>query len=232
MIENFVHYLKQTEKISTSRIKTIFDIGARDCQQSLELSNAFSEAQIFAFEANPRTLPLCRNLARANPKIQLIEGAVNVFDGEVDFYPVDQERTQTTWRDGNPGASSLFVSNGEYTLEHYVQDKVRVSCHRLDSICRKYSISKIDLVWMDLQGAELLALQSLGKSLETIDYIFTEVSFRAIYHGQCMFQDVHAYLTNSGFDLQTEPDRGKWQDDVIYRNRKAGARNELKSALS
>ena len=36
----------------------------------------------------------------------------------------------------------------------------------------------IDLLWIDLQGAELLALQSAGGLLEKTRYIYIEVSHR------------------------------------------------------
>lgn len=218
MIESFVHYLKNTEQIDPSQIRSIFDVGARDCQQSIALANEFQNANVYAFEANPQTIPLCRANIQSYSKVHLIEGAVNIFNGEVDFFPIDPKETKTTWADGNPGASSLFKANGEYPLELYVQTKVRVPCHRLDKICSDYKIESVDILWMDLQGAELLALQSLGAQLKKIKYIFTEVSFRPIYHGQCLFPDLHQYLTVNNFSLSSAPKMNQWQDDVIYKN--------------
>jgi FkbM family methyltransferase len=80
----------------------------------------------------------------------------------VNFFPIDPKRTVTTWKDGNPGASSLFVAQDGYPHEKYVQNEIMVNCHRLDSICEQEKIVP-DLIWIDLQGAELLAFESLGK---------------------------------------------------------------------
>ena len=71
---------------------------------------------------------------------------------------------------------------------------------------------------MDLQGAELLALQSAGALLDKVRYIYTEVSHRPIYKGQCLFDDVDAFLTARGFRLCTKIDRTRWQQDAIYEN--------------
>jgi len=42
-------------------------------------------------------------------------------------------------------------------VEQYVQNKVEVDCIRLDDLCGQLQIDVIDLIWMDLQGAELRA---------------------------------------------------------------------------
>jgi len=143
---------------------TIFDIGSRDCEQSIEFYNTFPNSKIYSFECNPNTLDLCRkNTSNYKDRITLVEGAVTDYDGEITFYPIDQQKTITTWKDGNPGASSIFRSNGTYDAEHYVQYKIKTNCHRLDTVMRTYNIDKVDIIWMDLQGAELLALKSLGE---------------------------------------------------------------------
>ncbi len=76
----------------------------------------------------------------------------------------------------------------------------------------------IDLIWMDLQGAELLALESAGALLERTRYVYTEVSHRPIYQGQCLFDDVDAFLKARGFRCCSTVDRNNWQQDLIYEN--------------
>ena len=71
------------------------------------------------------TLNLCeQNIIPYQDRITLIKGAVCDYDGSITFYPINQEKTITTWKDGNPGASSLFKSNGKYPIETYVQDEI------------------------------------------------------------------------------------------------------------
>ena len=111
MIENFIKYIenKKDELI-------IFDIGSRDCLQSIEFYNKFPNAKIYAFECNANTLEICKaNIKNYSERITLIEGAVCDYDGNITFYPIDQTKTITTWKDGNPGASSIFKSNGTET---------------------------------------------------------------------------------------------------------------------
>ncbi len=147
MINNFIKHIPDKTKEYV-----IFDIGSRDCVQSIEFYNAFPNAKIYAFECNANTLDICRrNIERYSDRITLIEGAVCDYDGHITFYPINQEKTRTTWSDGNPGASSIFRSNGQYTVEHYVQDETITNCHRLDTVMEKYNIPQVDIIWMDLR---------------------------------------------------------------------------------
>lgn len=213
MIENILKYIDTTKEL------IIFDIGSRDCMQSIEFYNACPNAKIYAFECNPNTLPLCRkNIENYKDRITLIEGAVCDYDGTITFYPINQQKTRTTWEDGNPGASSLFRSNGQYPIETYVQDEVKTNCHRLDTIMKKYGISRVDVIWMDLQGAELLALKSLGKMIEYVDIIYTEVSYKEMYTGQVMFSELNTFISSNKFRLQNHLSLSGWQEDAIYKN--------------
>lgn len=193
--------------------KIILDLGARDCKQSIELSEAFPGATVYAFECNPNTIPLCRENIKSYKNIILIEKAVTSYDGFITFYPINQKETKTSWKDGNPGASSVFKSNGTYEYETYVQYETVVSCCRLDSIITE----KVDLIWMDLQGSELNAMIGLGDKLRNVDYIHTEVSHKPIYLGQCMFPELNTFLTQN-FKLINNLTYQGWQEDAIYKN--------------
>ena len=217
MIEQLLEFLR-IRGVDFATIEVVFDIGSRDGVQAIEFSRQFPEAHIVAIECNPNTLDRCRRNIATSSRITLIDKAVNSYSGRCVFYPIDPLKTTTTWKDGNPGASSLFVANGEYPVETYVQDKVEVDCVRLDDLCKQHHIHAIDIIWMDLQGAELLALQSAGDLLDKVRYIYTEVSHRPIYEGQCLFDDVEAFLNARGFRRCTKIDTTRWQQDAIYEN--------------
>jgi FkbM family methyltransferase len=196
----------------------IFDIGSRDCLQSIELYKTFPNSRIYAFECNPNTINLCKtNIIPYSDRITLIQGAVCDYNGEITFYPINQEKTETSWKDGNPGASSIFKSNGRYSIETYVQDTIVTNCHRLDTVMKTYDIPKVDIIWMDLQGAELLALKSLGNYINNVRYIHTEVSHREIYTGQVMFDKLNDFMLSNTFSIMNKLTLQGWQEDVVYK---------------
>lgn len=213
MIEKFVKYISDK-----NRDYVIFDVGSRDCKQSIEFYKTFPNAKIYAFECNPNTLPICEtNIIPYQDRITLIKGAVCDYDGNITFFPINQEKTRTTWKDGNPDASSIFKSNNQYTIEKYVQNEITTNCHRLDTVMQKIGISRVDIIWMDLQGAELLALKGLGNQLSKVEYMHTEVSHKAMYTGQVMYKELDSFITKNGFELQNSLSLHGWQEDAIYK---------------
>ena len=94
MIRKFVNHINDKDKAYV-----IFDVGSRDCQQSIEFYKTFPNAKIYAFECNPNTLNLCeQNIIPYQDRITLIKGAVCDYDGSITFYPINQEKTRTTWK--------------------------------------------------------------------------------------------------------------------------------------
>lgn len=217
MIEQFIHFLRNNNYNFDEKI-VILDIGSRDCNQSIEFTKYFPNSTVYAFECNPNTLELCKKNIKNHTNIKLIEGAVNNYNGNCTFYPINKDKTITTWEDGNPGASSLFLATGNYPHETYFQDEITVNCHRIDSILQNDNVNKVNLIWMDLQGAELLALNSMGNILNTVDYIYTEVSHQPLYHGQVLFPELDKFLVDNNFTCMTNVNRNGWQEDVIYKN--------------
>lgn len=215
----FNSYLTQTFK--NKEVEVIFDVGACHALESVELSKKYPNAKVYTFEANPVSYNVCLENTEGYDSITVINEAVNDYDGLCKFYPMDKEKTITTWEDGNQGASSLYRANGQYDfIEKYVQYEIEVPCTRLDTFCERNGIDKIDIIWMDLQGAELKALQSLGSLLDTVQIIHTELEMNPMYEGQCLFRDVNEYLTNNGFDLEYGDTNVQFGSNFIFTNQR------------
>lgn len=181
----------------------IVELGARDCMETLSLHSQYPAARILTFECNPDKVQECRDRVKGIKEITLVEKAVSNETGTISFFQIDTEKTETTWKDGNPGASSLFKATGNYSQEKYVQKEVKVECTTLYEELPKHKAEKIDLLWMDIQGSELNALKGLGSKLANVSVIHTEVEFMEIYQGQPLFWEVKQFLNQKGFYLAT-----------------------------
>jgi FkbM family methyltransferase len=194
----------------------VFELGARDCNETLAISQKFPLARIYCFECNQATLPICRERTADNSMITLVESAAGDRDGMTFFHPIDQHKTVTTWDDGNPGASSLFVASGKYELETYVQGTVEVPITRLDTFMARHKIPKVDALWMDIQGAELMALRGFGDRIYDVKLISLEAEFIEIYDAQPLFWEIHDFLTGKGFFLTNFLSLGRFACDAVY----------------
>lgn len=199
-------------------ISTIVECGARDCTETVAFHELLPQAEIYAFECNPDTLPVCRNTVRGIDKIHLVEKAVSDTCENVTFFKIDPSRTRATWSDGNPGASSLFIASGKYPVEDYAQTPVTVVAVTLEKFMATAGLAMIDLLWMDLQGAELLALRGLGPAIKRVKLIHLEVEFIEMYSGQALWPDIRRFLSSHGFHLQTFTTFGEYSADAVFCN--------------
>lgn len=78
-----------------------------------------------------------------------------------------------------------------------VQSRLQVSQRRLDDVLD----SGIDILKLDLQGAELAALEGAGELLQRTRLVLTEVEFVALYRDQPLFADIDRHLRAKGFRL-------------------------------
>jgi FkbM family methyltransferase len=71
----------------------------------------------------------------------------------------------------------------------------------VDSWAQSADVGAIDVVKVDVQGAELDVLRGAERSLESVRVIETEVEFQELYQGQPLFTDVNRFLRERGFSL-------------------------------
>lgn len=202
--------------IGGSAVKTVVEIGARDCAETLAFASRYPQAQIYTLECNPETLPLCRERMGGKPNVRLIERAIADKNGAVDFYQIDTKRTKTQYPGGNPGASSLFPASGDYPLENYVQNKITVPAITLKALFKQERIESVDLMWMDIQGAELAALRGAQEDLARIKLIHLEVAFFEVYKNQPLFKEIKSFLGKNDFAFLTFTQISRYAGDAIF----------------
>jgi FkbM family methyltransferase len=197
--------------IDLESINTILDVGSWHLKQSIEFAELFPEAKIYAFEPNPNNYQECistYNSASESVKsrIEIFNTAVDSIDGTIKFYPVINE---------NPGASSKYKFikglNGTFLGKDWIQEEIEVDATTLDTWATENSISSVDCIWIDVQGAELDVFKGARDVLTNVKVIFTEVATKSYYDGQPLYSELNEFLVNEGF-CEVEISR---EDNVI-----------------
>lgn len=174
----------------------IVDVGSYDGGDCLRFKAAFPEAQIITIEADPFRAELVRaNLASTD--IEVLETAILDREGPVDWFPA--------LINGKPEASgSIFLmTEREAAKRSHIEQPSQpgtVSGTRLSTIIRQRDVKHIDLLHMDIQGAEYAALLGLEQHRPSIIYI--EVG--AAYKGAPPPSKVHALLRDMGYTLAAD----------------------------
>lgn len=185
--------------------KVIFDIGARECNESICFAEAFPEAKIFSFEPNPNQKDACEINSSRYPQITFSPIALSDKNGEMDFYIAN----------GNVGASSLLKPHFiPWASDQSVSVK-KVKVETLDSFCNKNNVYP-DVIWMDVQGNELNTLKGGANALSSVKAIYTEAGVKPYYDGHTLKPDIVKFLSELGFRLIDEKLDWEMEANLIF----------------
>jgi FkbM family methyltransferase len=200
-------YLGHLENyVALSTIATILEVGSCEAEDTIKFVRDFPQAKIHCFE------PLEKNLdkAKSNLKeyatidnITLNNVAVSRKTGRATFYvssgqPVDTPR-DPEWDYGNKSSSLFKPGNNEHHSWLTFNKKIIVETIRLDNYLLEKNISGVDLIHMDVQGAELDVLIGLGTKLSSVKAIWLEVESQELYEKQPVEKDIEEFMKNNSF---------------------------------
>ena len=173
--------------------KTIFDCGANIGFVTHEFRKRFPSATVYAFEPNPVVFaPLERTFA-ADPKVRAISKGISRAPGRTVFN-----------QNANSGTSSLYEATS-YNRSHWARKatQIEVELTSIDSFTSAEGITSIDVLKLDLEGAELDALVGAERliSQQKIDVIYTEVAIVPLYKDQALLEDLTLHLRTKGYHL-------------------------------
>lgn len=115
--------------------------------------------------------------------------------------------------DGMSSSIFEFGTHPEFSPDTVFVDKLTMSTRTIDSLADEYDINA-NFLNMDLQGAELHALQGATDFLFDIDYVMTEVNCEEVYKGCAQVEQLDEFLEAYRFermDTYWVPDQG-WGD--------------------
>ena len=104
----------------------------------------------------------------------------------------------------NNGESSSLLEMEDHLIEHphiYVDKTLELTSKTIDSIIHTNNINpkSYNFLNLDIQGAELLALNGATMLLKDIDYIYSEVNIKHLYKDCALIEELDLFLKNYNF---------------------------------
>ncbi|PHX57422.1 FkbM family methyltransferase [Tychonema bourrellyi FEM_GT703] len=157
----------------------------------------YSNAEIHVFEASQRYFSLLLERFAGSPRVFCHNYAVSEENGTAVFYETTLDGTGSLLpmkiqEDQDQGLTTFGASPAEaYT----------VATVTLDSFA-PLAGKQIDLLWCDVQGAELKVLKGAKQTLERCSSLFLEVwLYRTMYQDQCQLSNLEKYLADHSIYL-------------------------------
>lgn len=184
----------------------IVELGAFDGGDAWRFHRKFPKARMVTVEADPVRIGIVRDTL-ADTDVEVFNFAACDNDGPIDWYAAEIE--------GATNAQGSIFQHTEAYRERFPfvqqQDAIQVPGKRFDTFCAEAGIDRIDLLHMDIEGAEIMVLRTLGAVRPKLIYLeWREGSFVGHEGGDSTAQ----LLEKMGYDLVA--DLG---DDRLYRHR-------------
>jgi FkbM family methyltransferase len=144
--------------------QVIVDAGAYTGFSAIFFANKYPAAEIIAVEPDPENFKLLTRNIRGYPRITPLQAAIWFEDTDLDLY----SQTEGHW------ASSLFSSSprAEQSAMH------RVRAIQIESLMSRFSLDRIDLLKIDIEGAEKELFEHAAPWIDRVGAIFIELHDR------------------------------------------------------
>src|SRR5262249_53744330 len=188
-------YGAQAALVEIEASLTIIDGGMHHGQSAEKYVLAFPACRVFGFE------PEAANFESSRRRLE-------TFGDRVRMFPVglsDQEGPAELKINSHDGTHSLLEIGdvSQWDSPANTIDRRPIDTVTLDGFCTQHGIDHIDILKLDIQGAELAALKDAEDLLRRrrARLVAAEVNFLPIYHDVPLFCDVEAYMRSVGYAL-------------------------------
>ena len=146
--------------------------------------------KIDAFECSKRYIAKLNSRFDNNHRVKIINKAVTSFNGDTKFYET------------NLNGNGSLLPLDELAKKSYgskQKEEFTVKTTTLDTF---YSDQKVDVLWIDVQGAEKSVLEGAKNTLKRVKAIFIEISILGgFYKNSVKMDSINQILKDYGFDL-------------------------------
>lgn len=189
-------------------IRGVIHIGAYNAEE-LPAYRECNVPKVIWIEALPNLAKKLQERFRDDDTQMVINAAISNIYETVDFIVTNNE------------ASSSLLELGTHLKHHprvWEEERIRVDTVPMTDIIGKYKIDMTgyNFLNIDIQGAELKALEGMSSHLNAIDYLYLEVNREYIYTDCCLIGELDAFLVD--FErVETLWTKYNWGDCFLVR---------------
>lgn len=184
-------------QLINARDPIIFDIGAHVGSITKIYRSLFPRAFIHSFEPFPQSFQELLKNTEGDSRIFCHQKAASCKDGNAIFNANINSATNSLLATDDRGSSFW----GDGLLDTI--SRIQVNTTTVDIFCKETGISNIDILKMDVQGAEFSVLKGATDMLKNqqIALIYTELILCPTYKNQNKFHEYLSFLASFGYEL-------------------------------
>lgn len=172
--------------------RVVFDVGAKDGRDTSQFLRIFPHANIWAFDCAKDCVDRLETAFMDEPRVTVIPKAVSDCEGSATFYSCSMR-----------GSSGLFPVSEKFSIEAKNTGSYKVETITLDGFMEERGIDKLDLLKIDVEGADLNVLEGCKHVIRmgNVRAILCELLFYPYYEGQCAAYDIMLFMACYNYSL-------------------------------
>jgi FkbM family methyltransferase len=207
--------------------KIILEVGCSDGYHTKQLRDGY-KLPLYGFEPVPHLQKLLQSKFANDPDVHIMEAAVDIEEGERDFF-ISNPNGQTDRGAIHPyGCSSLFPFAEDIDKkwpnrpDFKSVESVKVQTINLEKFFDSHNFKgEITYMHCDAQGNDLNVLKSLGKYLQNVKEGIIEVAWKTeLYSGvDNTYKTAANFLTSQGFAVSSPPSGNNHEANLHFINK-------------
>ena len=183
--------IEHLEALKIAQPVLLIDVGANKGQFSLAAVHLFPNIKVMAFEPLLKEAAVFKRVLNCRNLLSLETCALGINETRQKFF-VSQRADSSFFFP--LGLCRMIIS----TVRLFPEVEVPV---RLWTNLEKLYDAIVPFLKLDVQGGELDVIRGAEQSLNFIDYIYAEISFKEFYDGQPLAGKIISTLNSLGFEL-------------------------------
>ena len=186
-----------------SDVRTIFEFGSYDGGDAIRYKETYPNARVISFEGCPVRHSVIDSY-KDQFGLECYHYAVSDIDGIIQF---NQMQDPNEFSPNNPdkfgGSGSICKHTEKYKNEfkHLIilNEPVTVNTTRIDTFCKNNNINSIDIMHIDVEGAEHLVIKGFGEMRPKI--VWAETHLDKNFYGETAYApgEVDSLLSSIGY---------------------------------
>jgi FkbM family methyltransferase len=176
------------------KYRTVVDAGAHHGAFTDAFLELHRPSRVVLVEPIPELADELKKQFESRLGFSVVAAALSDSNGEADF--------EINVSDASSSLLKIDNRNSKwFDLDLRVARKILVPTLTLPRLMDEQQVDEIDLLKLDLQGAERLVFTGGETVLDRIRVIYTEVFFERLYAGAWLFWEINDFLATRGFKL-------------------------------
>jgi FkbM family methyltransferase len=174
--------------------RRVIDAGANRGAFADAFLRLHAPGRMILVEAIPELALKLRTKYERDPRISVVAAALSDRDGDARF-EINRSEASSSLLPIDPRNSEWFGRDLS------VANAIIVPTIKLSGLMTREKLEAVDLLKLDLQGAERLVLSGAAEVLDRVRVIYTEVFFERLYENAWLFGELNQFLSGHDFKL-------------------------------